>query len=356
MTADLPDLPDKYHRHVPAEFPDVPAGACKLAFVGEAPGDHEVEKGRPFVGPSGRVFDGCLRAANIDRAACLVTNAIDTKLIGNDLAKHRAALSPQAYTDLWECNLQRVRAELARVKPTVVVPLGGVACLQLLGDRGIAQLRGAPVYGRFAPYKHVPTFHPTHVLRDWRMFAVVVGDLIRAVTEVERGPEIVYSTRSLLIRPTIEDVEALPAEYGASDLLSCDIETGWGQIRGISFAPDAIQAAYVPFVDLSQPNRSYWRTENEERRAWAVCRTLLESPTPKLGQNFAAYDAIWLLRKAGIRVRNLRHDLRLLHAALYPELPKSLAFMASAYGGQGSWKHWAKHGTTAKEREEKRDA
>jgi hypothetical protein len=138
-------------------------------------------------------------------------------------------------------------------------------------------------------------------------------------------------------------------------LLSVDIETGWGQIRGISFAPSEEEAMYVPFIALDKVNRSYWATPEQEASVWRAVKDCLESDTPKLGQNFANYDVVWLFSKMGIRVRNLREDTRLLHKALYPELPASLAFMGSAYSRQGHWKGWGSRGWSQAERGAKRD-
>ena len=44
-------------------------------FIGEQPGDEEDRKGRPFVGPAGRLFDRALEEAGIDRSTVFVTNA-----------------------------------------------------------------------------------------------------------------------------------------------------------------------------------------------------------------------------------------------------------------------------------------
>jgi hypothetical protein len=111
----------------------------------------------------------------------------------------------------------------------------------------------------------------------------------------------------------------------------------------------------VPFTDLSRTTKSYWPTVADEVNVWRAVKAVLEHPVPKLGQNFDGYDVQWLLHKMGIRVRGLSHDLRLLHHALYAELPKSLAFMASAYSSLPGWKHWADHGGSKKSRAGKRD-
>ena len=47
-------------------------------FVGEQPGDREDVAGRPFVGPTGLLFDKALAEARVERAGVYVTNAVST--------------------------------------------------------------------------------------------------------------------------------------------------------------------------------------------------------------------------------------------------------------------------------------
>ena len=47
-----------------------------VMFVGEQPGDQEDRAGHPFVGPSGRLLDGALERAGLDRRDAYVTNAV----------------------------------------------------------------------------------------------------------------------------------------------------------------------------------------------------------------------------------------------------------------------------------------
>ena len=167
---------------------------------------------------------------------------------------------------------------------------------------------------------------------------------LKARVEVGKGREIHYPNRELWIEPTLDDLEHFSKYIYEADLLSVDIETGWGQITCIGFSTSQERAICVPFVDLRATNKSYWKTAEEELEAIRYMREWLECSVPKLGQNFAAYDVYWLLDKWGIRPVNLLEDTRLLHATLYPELPKSLQFMGASYTEQGIWKTWGKKG------------
>lgn len=339
----------------------------RLAFVAEAPSWEELEKGVPLVGPSGRIFNAMLAQAGLDRSEFLITNVFNEKIPENDISNWTVSLADAKLagvaTDLppigsagfirteYRHHLQRLKKELEQWQPTVIVPLGGTALWSLTGQIGITSLRGSVSTATYlVPGKKlVPTFHPAAVMRSWKMFPVVVGDLIRANAEALRGPSISLPKRELLLEPTLEDIGTYLPRLLQSDLLSVDIETGWGQIKSIGFAPDAEHAICIPFIDKRTANRNYWWAAMDELRAWQMVREALASPVPKLGQNFATYDAFWLLEQHHIAVRNLQHDTRLLHHSLYPELPKDLEFMGNSYATQGAWKGWARN-------DDKRDA
>ena len=352
--------------HVPAQKPN--GLTCKIAFLGEAPGTEELEKGQPFVGPAGKVFNSMLRTAELDRAEFWVGNVFDHKIPENNLenwcvSKQEAEEKgwPLTYAipflgilrPEYHGNLDRLAVEIAAFRPHVIVPMGSTALWALTGETDIGVHRGCVLLSsKLVPgVKLLPTFHPAYVMRQWKFFSVVVGDFIKAAVEGETR-ELVLPSKEFIIEPTLGEVMQFFPRCFKSDLLSVDIETGWGQITCIGFAPNANEAICIPFVDLRKPGKSYWPPDIETI-VWATVRRLLESNVPKLGQNFAAYDAFWLLNKYGIRVMNLLHDTRLLHHALYPELPKSLAFMAGSYTRQGVWKNMS--GGYGKHREKKRD-
>lgn len=343
--------------HVPPQWPR--ATPTKIAFIAEAPSDEEIEHGIPLIGPSGRVFNSILRTAGLDRADYLVTNVFDQKLPDNNVAAWCVPLTEareKAWTDLppigaagflrpeYRWHLDRLKKELEISRPNVVVPLGGTALWALTGMTSITATRGHVIPAtRLVPgAKLVPTFHPAAVIRAWNLFSVVTGDFMTAHTQALIGPKIVTPSRRLLLEPTLDDIRAIKSRLLQSPLLSVDIETGWGQITCIGFAPDKETAICIPFLDKRTSTRNYWATAGDERAAWQEVREVMESETPKLGQNFGGYDAYWLLEKMHIQPRAFLHDTRLLHHALYPELPKSLAFMGASYSTQGMWKQWGK--------------
>lgn len=319
---------------------------CKIAFVGEAPSDEEIdgEPPQPFLGPAGRVFNAILRSANIDRAECLVTNVFDEKAPDNDCTEWMA---DKGRTD---AAFARLRGEIEACNPNVIVPLGATALWAFLGTNGIKDYRGAVTKAtRVVPgAKILPTFHPAYIIKQWKHLPIAVADFIKAACEGEFA-KVRYPSVELIIEPTLAEVKAFCHECLKADLLSTDIETGWGQITNIGLAPTPKLAMNIPFWDVRKPNRSWWPTLDDELAAWAAIREPLECrDVPKLGQNFT-YDAMWLYRKANIGVRNYREDIRLMHHVMFPELPKDLGTMGGLYTNLGPWKNWSG-------RQEKRDA
>ncbi len=346
---------------VPPDWPlEIP---CRMAFVGEAPSDEELMGMRPMIGPAGRLWNKLLRVAQIERPEHLVTNVFDEKLPGNEVAnwcattkemkaegwrEHGYMLPPirKGSTNWWlrpehEHHLTRLHEELEAAQPTVVVPLGGTALWAINGTTAIMAHRGTISEAKmtFARYKVVPTLHPSFLFHSWKLFATVVADLMKADRE-SHFPEIRLPNRELWVDPTLDDLREFYERFLAgAEEIAIDLETipKWRHVTCISFAPDPHLAIAIPFVDWRQTDRSYWRSVDDEVMAVNMVRGICESPIPKILQN-GTYDAQWLWWTWRIRLMNYRDDTRLMHHALYPELPKALGFMGSRYAEIGPWK------------------
>ena len=139
------------------------ARTAEIVFVGEQPGDKEDVAGRPFVGPAGRVLDEALELAGIDRKLAYVTNAVK-HFKWQARGKRRIHQKPN-WAELAACR-PWLDAELAAVKPKVLVALGATAAQALLGrEFRVTKQRGVPVESDLAPYV-VATVHPSSILRQ----------------------------------------------------------------------------------------------------------------------------------------------------------------------------------------------
>ncbi len=138
------------------------AQGAKVIFVGEQPGDKEDLEGKPFVGPAGALLDKALIEAGIDRAKVYVTNAVK-HFKWEPRGKRRIHKKPNA-AEIAACR-PWLEAEIAVLKPKVVVCLGATAAQALLGrDFRVTQHRGEFVESQIAPYV-VATVHPSSILR-----------------------------------------------------------------------------------------------------------------------------------------------------------------------------------------------
>ncbi|MGN7800539.1 UdgX family uracil-DNA binding protein [Leifsonia sp. 22587] len=101
-----------------------------LMLVGEQPGDREDVEGEPFVGPAGRILDQALGDAGIQRADVYLTNAVKHFRFHRQ-GKRRIHEKP-AVGNIVACH-PWLEAELAVVRPRVVVCLGATAGRSVLG-------------------------------------------------------------------------------------------------------------------------------------------------------------------------------------------------------------------------------
>ncbi|HET7585549.1 MAG TPA: UdgX family uracil-DNA binding protein [Gemmatimonadaceae bacterium] len=161
-----------------------------LMLVGEQPGDEEDLEGRPFVGPSGRLLDAALEAAGIDRDTAYVTNVVKHfKWERGEKGKRRIHKKPND-AEIRACR-PWLAAEIAVVKPRVIVCLGATAAQALLGKQfRVTRQRGVPVESDLAPVV-MATVHPSSVLRtppEQRRAAehAFMADIRRAAEQVER--------------------------------------------------------------------------------------------------------------------------------------------------------------------------
>jgi uracil-DNA glycosylase len=134
----------------------------KLMLVGEQPGDQEDLAGKPFVGPAGKLLDSALVEAGIDRKKVYVTNAVK-HFKWEPRGKRRIHKKPNA-AEIAACR-PWLDAEIAAIRPKIIVCLGATAAQSLLGkDFRVTQHRGEFIDSPLAPYV-AATVHPSSILR-----------------------------------------------------------------------------------------------------------------------------------------------------------------------------------------------
>lgn len=134
-----------------------------LMLVGEQPGDEEDLRGRPFVGPAGRLLDEMLEEAGISRPAVYVTNAVKHFKF-TPTGRRRLHQSPNA-GDIAHYRPFLLR-EIAIVRPRLILALGGSAVQALMNDtrQRVGVLRGQNLHMPEGPPLRVAV-HPSYLLR-----------------------------------------------------------------------------------------------------------------------------------------------------------------------------------------------
>jgi uracil-DNA glycosylase family protein len=150
-----------WQRGTQTVFGEGPARA-RVMLVGEQPGNEEDLSGRPFVGPAGRLLDAALHKAGFERADVYVTNVVK-HFKWEPRGKRRLHQKPNL-RETRAC-LPWLEAEIAAVKPEVVVCLGATAAQALLGrEFRVTEQRGQPHTSALAQLV-VATVHPSSILR-----------------------------------------------------------------------------------------------------------------------------------------------------------------------------------------------
>lgn len=152
---------DLYLQATQAVFGEGPVSA-EIVFIGEQPGDEEDRKGRPFVGPAGRLFDRALEEVGIERTAVYVTNAVKHFKF-EERGKRRLHQKPRG-SEIRACQ-PWLEAEMAAIEPKIIVCLGASAAQSVFGnDYRLTKERGVFIPHKWARYA-TSTIHPSAILR-----------------------------------------------------------------------------------------------------------------------------------------------------------------------------------------------
>ncbi|HEY3244628.1 MAG TPA: UdgX family uracil-DNA binding protein [Phycisphaerae bacterium] len=184
---------DLYKRATQTVFGEGAAHAAVM-FVGEVPGDYEDRVGRPFVGPAGKLLDKALVEAGIPRDEVYVTNAVK-HFKWEPRGKRRLHSKPSA-REMYACR-PWLDAEIAVVRPQIIVCLGASAAQALLGkDFRVTKERGRMLKTAWAQWL-TATVHPSSLLRipegqdreePYRLFVADLKKVARQLRTLARTP------------------------------------------------------------------------------------------------------------------------------------------------------------------------
>jgi DNA polymerase len=176
----LDDIADDIRNHLPCGFepcetctnfvPGEGPAPAQVMIVGEAPGASEDEQGRPFVGRAGGLLDELLAAAGLRREDVFITNVLKARPPNN-----RDPKAPEVVHSMpW------LEAQLALVKPRLLIPLGRHALAHFAPGETISDVHGTVLTARERTL--FPMYHPAAGLRGTRLREAMFADA-RALSE-----------------------------------------------------------------------------------------------------------------------------------------------------------------------------
>jgi uracil-DNA glycosylase family 4 len=301
-------------RFVPDEGPS----DARILMVGEAPGQDEYEKGRPFIGQSGDILINVLARNGLERSDVRLANLCHYRPFNNKFEK--LLKTPVLIT-----GIKDLYAHIETYRPTVIAAMGSWPLSFLTGKKGIKKWRGSILsYINDESIKVIPTFHPAAVLRDRGLYPTFDLDIKRIIGDSA------FAEKRLPVRQFVTDPRGLELEEWvqklcSSEYLACDIETvkKSKHILCVGFSPSPdVGVCIVP-------------SHYEGRRA---IERILESDAAKIFQ-FGSFDYAQLTDN-GYTIRDPRAEKRdriyywdtlIGQHSLAPDLPRSLEYLTSIY-------------------------
>ncbi len=137
---------------------------ARAMFIGEGPGWHEDQQGRPFVGNAGKFLNELLELGGLKRDDVFITNVVKCRPPGNrdPMPDEMAACAPY---------LER---QIAAINPDVIVTLGRFSMSRWFPGERISKIHGQAkrVEGRIV----VPMYHPAAALHQAALRGAIEED------------------------------------------------------------------------------------------------------------------------------------------------------------------------------------
>ena len=157
-----------------------------ILFIGEAPGWHEDQQGRPFVGPAGLYLDQLLASINLKRELVYIANVIKCR--------------PQGNRDPLPVEIHNCRKWLERqielIRPKMIVTLGRYSMAMFFPGKSISKIHGTAQKRDNVIYYAM--YHPAAALHQQSLRQTIETDMLKIppllaevknMTEAEPPPQ-----------------------------------------------------------------------------------------------------------------------------------------------------------------------
>jgi uracil-DNA glycosylase len=158
---------------VPGEGPE----SAELMFIGEGPGFHENEQGRPFVGAAGRFLEELLGDIGLTREDVFICNVVKCRPPGNR--------DPQP--DEMDACADFLKRQIDLIDPKVIITLGRFSMSNYFPNARISKIHGQAreADGRLI----VPMYHPAAALHQPSLREVVKVDFAQLPLLIAQATE-----------------------------------------------------------------------------------------------------------------------------------------------------------------------
>ncbi|MGC4104942.1 MAG: uracil-DNA glycosylase [Thermomicrobiales bacterium] len=153
---------------------------ARVMLIGEGPGWHEDQQGRPFVGNSGKFLSELIARAGLQREDVFITNVVKCRPPSN-----RDPLPDEIHA----CSLYLER-QIAAIDPDVIVTLGRFSMAKYFPGERISRIHGEP--RKVGRRLVVPMYHPAAALHQGNLRGDIEADfakLPKYLADVERERE-----------------------------------------------------------------------------------------------------------------------------------------------------------------------
>ena len=174
---DCEDLAKARTQTVPGEGPE----NAPLVFIGEAPGFHEDQQGRPFVGQAGQFLEQLLNSIGMKRSDVYICNVIKCRPPGN-----RDPLP----TEIKNCQ-KWLDQQLELLSPKMVVTLGRYSLAKFFPGETISKIHGKA--RRQGNVLYFAMYHPAAALHQQSLRQTIEADMLKIpplVAQVEEIKEV----------------------------------------------------------------------------------------------------------------------------------------------------------------------
>ena len=157
------DLAKNRNKVVPGEGPE----KATILFIGEAPGWHEDQQGRPFVGPAGQFLEDLLSTISLKREQVFIANVIKCR--------------PPSNRDPLPVEIQACKKWIDRqielIQPQIIVTLGRYSMARYFPNQSISKIHGKEK--KEGEIIYYPMYHPAAALHQGSLRKIIETDMLK---------------------------------------------------------------------------------------------------------------------------------------------------------------------------------